>query len=635
MKNRIALNFFPLAKKQFSITLYRLPFVEGGERPEYEDEKAVRRTLDVNGIRDKYWTLFQKAPGSTEQVCRPFDNTYVTTGALMLALIQRCKAKLDNDSFSVVGTKFRRRVEIVRNEYLEGSRVISLQPYFLHSLKQFGFLAGLHFHPKPEYRGTPRALQLSLALDKHGQSNRNYYADRYSQLAAFVESYHNKISPLDIPGGDKVEVTSHFVELPARSLDRKCYVVGSDVKSPSQFVGIKQSGPLQDAPENVHLYFIYRKQDHSLSQDLFRALRGDTFATFPGMQKMFNLPISGDNVSAAVISDFIPTEITRIRDRIDTDAAGRHVVPIILTPFGRNDDPDDNAAYWRLKHVFLEKDLPIQVVHTKTVSDRNKLKWATASLGVQIFAKLGGIPWKVKPRLGKCLIVGIGQSHQRVGENTKRFFAYSVLTDSSGIFKEVRVLGDDVNEQSYISSFGKNLRKIFEDYSDQYSNFVVHSTFEIRRHELDTIAEVLAEKKKQSQSGEFVSLKFNDKHHFFGFSVHHNSRVPYESSTIRISKSEYLVWFEGLQDSQKPLSKVIGNPLHVKFTYPREELSKEQQKAHLQDAINLSGANWRGFNAKSLPVSVYYAQLIAKYLKEFDRHQLPPLNVKTIKPWFL
>ena len=633
MRNNITLNFFPLATERFNITVYRVPFIEG-ERPRYGNNLASQRTLEVDGKRDKYWTLFQEVPGSTKQVCDPFDNTYLTIDALWFALTQSCEKKIDCQQVRVSNKKFRRYIEITTKVYDEGSRVVQLEPYLLRSRGLYGFLVDLHFRPKEQYRGTRRALQLSLALDKNGRQNLSNYTDRCAQLAAFYKEYHDKIFPLDMPGSGKVQVARHFVVLTAKSLDVKCYAVGSGNESKSQFMGVKQHGPFQGAPEDVHLYFIYRKQDRALSRNLFLALRGDTFGTFPGMGKMFNLPISKDNVSGTEIQDFTPPSIARVCDRISADIADQSVVPIILTPFGKHDD-QNNAAYWHLKHTFLEKGLPIQVVDTRTVADINTLKWATASLGVQIFAKLGGIPWKVKPRLEKCLIVGIGQSHKRIGENIERFFAYSVLTDTSGLFEEVRVLGDDTKERNYIRSFGGNLRGIFEDYSDEYSSFVVHSTFEIRRHELNTIADVLAERKRQSQGGEFVSLKFNDRNRFFGFSVHNNSRVPYESSAVRLSKSEYLIWFEGLQYGNMPLRKMVGNPVHVKFTYPREELSEGQQKAHLQDAINLSGANWRGFNAKSLPISVYYAQLIAKYLREFDRHQLPRVDVGIVKPWFL
>ena len=318
------------------------------------------------------------------------------------------------------------------------------------------------------------------------------------------------------------------------------------------------------------------------------------------------------------------------------DAAGRAIVPVVLTPFSRHDAPSENSAYWNLKHAFLSKGVPIQVVATETVADKNKLKWSTASIGLQVFAKLGGTPWKVRPRTERCLIVGIGQAHRVSEEGIERFFAYSVLTDSSGIFEEVRVLGEDQNEDHYIEDFSTNLRRIFADYSSRFSSFVVHATFSISRRELESVAATLEEQQnRQEESGEFVSLKFNDRNRFFGFAVDHNSRVPYESTMLPLSYSEFLVWFEGLQYNQPTVRGMVGGPLHVKFTYPERGLTLEQQRGHLQDAINLSGANWRGFNAKSLPVSVYYAQLIAKYLKEFERHRLPKVDVGILTPWFL
>lgn len=631
---RIALNFFPLETDEFTITLYRLPFVEG-ERPTSGDEEAVRRSLKVDGEYESHWTLFQRTEGATEMVCKPFDNFYVTKDALRLALIQSCRNNLDSDLFHITDG-FRRRVEIIMATYPEGKQVISLEPYLLRSRGQFGFLADFRFHPIKEHRGTRRSLQLSLSLDKNGRQNLNYYADRYSQLAAFVDHFHSRIFPINVPNQQQVSVSRQLVELIPQTLAMKHYVVGSNRESRSHFMGVKQAGPLNQVSQDAHLYFLYRPEDRSLSRDLFRALRGDTFSTFSGMERMFRLPISNENVSGVALSDFSANEIQRIRDRVVAAAAGRNVVPIVLTPFSRHDTPEENTAYWNLKQAFLAENLPIQVVATETVADKNKLKWATASIGLQIFAKAGGTPWKVRPRTERCLIVGIGQAHHVSETGIDRFFAYSVLTDSSGVFKEVRVLGEDRNEENYIEDFSTNLRKIFADYSSHFSSFVVHTTFSIQRRELESVAAALAEQKEQQEeAGEFVSLKFNDRNGFFGFAGDHNSRVPYESTMISLSRDEFLVWFEGLQYGQRTIRGMVGGPLHVKFTYPGKGLTPDQQRAHLQDAINLSGANWRGFNAKSLPVSVYYAQLIAKYLKEFERHGLPKVDVGILTPWFL
>ena len=629
----IALNFFPLVTDRFTITLYRLPYVEA-ERPKAGDEEAVRRNLEVDGERDLYWTLFQEIENSTEIVCEPFENVYVTKDALRLALIQSCKENLDSSLYCIT-EGFLPRVEIVTATYPEGLQVISLEPYLLRSRSQFGFLADFRSHPTKEYQRTRPALQLSLSLDKSGRRNSNYYADRHSHLAAFVSEFHNAIFPITLPGGQQVQVARQLVELSPERLDVKKYIVGSSRVSSSQFMGIKQGGPLEQCPQDAHLYFLFREEDRPLSRALFRALRGDTFNTFTGMKEMFRLPITNYSASGAPLADFSDTEIQRIRDRVVADATGRNVVPIFLTPFSKHDQPEENAAYWKLKHAFLSKRLPIQVVASKTVANKEQLKWSAAGIGLQVFAKLGGIPWKVRPRSERCLIVGVGQAHREVNKRIERYFAYSVLTDSSGVFEEVRVLGEDQEEDRYIESFSANLRQIFADYSDRFSSFVVHSTFAIRRNELERIASALIEKEEQSDTGSFVSLKFNDRKGLFGFAVDHNSRVPYESTMIPLARNEFLVWFEGLQYGKSTVRELVGSPLHVEFTYPREGLNRDQQRAHLQDAINLSGANWRGFNAKSLPVSVYYAQIIAKYLREFERYGLPALDVNILTPWFL
>ena len=629
----VALNFFPLKTDQFTISLYRLPYLEGA-RPIIGDEQAVRRNLPINGERENYWTSFEPMEGSTKTICGPFDNIYATIDALRFALLVKCQDTLEPKQFNSA-KGYQRRLEITVATHPEGSQVVSLEPYLLRSKGQFGFLTDFRFHPNEDHRGTRRAHQLSLSLDRYGQPNRNYYADRYSQLLKFVKEFHPRLFPLKLSDGHEVEISPHLAKLSPETLDIKHYVVGSGSDSKSQFMGVKQSGPLSLVPTETHLCFLYRPEDRPLSHDLFRALRGDTFRTFPGMERMFRFSLKNDRVSGIPISDFSTKEIGRITDRVVTESNSSKVIPIVLTPFSRHDDLQDNDQYWLLKHTFLSRKLPLQVVATETVADKNKLKWSTAGIALQVFAKAGGTPWKVRPRTESCLIVGIGQAHQITANRISRYFAYSVLTNSSGVFEEVRTLGEDRDEERYMHAFSENLRSIFHEYSDRFCNFVVHATFTIQRRELKAIARILSDHHMGRTGGEFVSLKFNERNRFFGFASGHNSRVPFESTIVSLARNEFLVWFEGLQYGQSTVRGRIGRPLHVEFIYPSEGMTPEQQRRHLQDAINLSGANWRGFNAKSLPISVYYAQIIADYLKQFDRHGLPAVNVNTLTPWFL
>ena len=632
--SQLALNFLEIPADSFPVTLYRYA-TPGGARPTNQNESAVQRRLPAGDDYLPYWTYFSPQPGTEPLTIEPFTNVYATLDAIRLALVSSCESALSSSDFRVT-TSFRPAVEIVVARHEEGIEVVRLDPYLLRSHGRFGILLNYRFRPAEEHRATARARQLSLAEDTHGRQNRSHYADRYSKLSNFISNYHNRLFPLTLPDGSTmVDVNATLLAIASGTLGLKRYVVGSNTGTKSQFMGVKRFGPLRPCPPDGRLYFLFREADRPLSRVLYSALRGDSFRTFPGMDAMFDFPISRENVIGVPVTDYNSNELARAADWIAADAAGAAAVPVVLTPFSRHDEPDVNAPYWALKHAFLSRSMPIQVVATPTVSDRNVLKWSTSSIGLQIFAKLGGTPWNVRPTTERCLIVGIGQAHRDTASERARYFAYSVLTDSSGAFEEVRVLATHSDPDAYITAFSEGLRRIFADYSDRFSSFAVHTPFTLRRRELETVAAALeAQSKEQSGSSQLVAMKFNDRNRFFAFATDHNTRMPHESALTQVSPSEFLVWFEGRQYGKAAIHKMVGGPMHVQFIYPRTG-SPADQRAYLQDAINLSGANWRGFNAKSLPVSVYYAQLIARYLREFDRYNLPTIDVHTLTPWFL
>ena len=133
-------------------------------------------------------------------------------------------------------------------------------------------------------------------------------------------------------------------------------------------------------------------------------------------------------------------------------------------------------------------------------------------------------------------------------------------------------------------------------------------------------------------------LIINNNHKFFGFDFTKNSLVPYESTTVALSTREYLVWFEGLQYHNSTITRLIGAPVYITFWHsnkPQKLEDSEYRKSVLQDSINLSGANWRGFKAKQLPVSIYYCQKIADFLKRFEDFGLGHIEFENLKPWFL
>jgi len=130
-----------------------------------------------------------------------------------------------------------------------------------------------------------------------------------------------------------------------------------------------------------------------------------------------------------------------------------------------------------------------------------------------------------------------------------------------------------------------------------------------------------------------VLLKINDNNKYFGFNLSSNSLVPYESTFLQLSENEFLIWFEGMQYHNTLINKRISGPTHIEFYYTNKKLTLEDKKLFLQEVLNLSGANWRGFNSKSNPISIHYTRLVSKFIKFFSKYE--EIDIENINPWFL
>ena len=114
---------------------------------------------------------------------------------------------------------------------------------------------------------------------------------------------------------------------------------------------------------------------------------------------------------------------------------------------------DQDPAYLNHKAIFAHAGIETQVCTLRVINDERMLKWAVANIALQVFCKAGGFPWKVRPTSERSLIIGISQSHKiKVlnGHNVvEKHFAFSILTDSSGLFQKILVFGDAEQESDY------------------------------------------------------------------------------------------------------------------------------------------------------------------------------------------
>jgi len=630
--SHIALNFFPLETQHFEFTVYRRQSLPNESRPRATYERRLPTTNIFENYREtpkaSYWVSYEPRQGFEKFQCSEQTDFHLTENYLQHLLKASSRTLLDTDYVlpDEADDKFRslRIKYVLRQHFSERREVVWLEPYYLWAKQEFGFLVDFSLDLPHGEMLTKRDLELSLT-HKNGRRNYDFYADRFDKIRDFVNLFHSRLFPLQ-NGQSIIAVKKTLRELEAGALKKKTYVFSHDHKSNSQFIGMQKYHPLHAAPQSGKVFFVYRRADKPLSHDLYRALAGKSYSTFPGMAEMFEYDLFG-NTSGIEISGFDKAEIDRLCDHIKK-SNGEHSVPVILIPFEKG-----SREYYLVKHTLLKNKVPSQFVRLETLKSENELKWSVSNIGLQLFAKLGGQPWMVQPANEKCLIIGIGQAHKLTEDRViERSFAHTVLTDSSGLYKELKILSASRNRNKYLVEFRQNFRRILDQYSTDYEKFVIHLTYKIKKDEIKAIREELNNAFTGPEK-QFVVIKFNDRNKYFGYSLNNNSFIPYESSLIQLSRDEYLVWFEGLQFNST-VPKRIERPLHVRFLHPNN-LAEQDKLSYLQDSVNLSGANWRGFNAKSVPVSIYYAKLVADFVKEFRDLDLEEIDWESLTPWFL
>ena len=638
MSYQIHLNFLPLDGDIADFTVYRKRRETEQNLRSQEGMKSYRlpEHLENQEAWPLYWVSVDKEPDFEEFRASATMNPYLTCQILFLSLRTAASKLLAPEQYRVPDNHFINEVSFIQNRYDEGEEELVVQPYYLRSTRQFGYLVDFHFRLRDGVPFSRRIQQLSLSLDKNFRRNLDYYTDRLAKIRDSVNSRQNVFSTLQIPGlMDTIQISKDFVPLPAEPLRTKVYQFANNRESKSQFAGLRDHGPLVRLERPPKLLFMFREQDRQAARRLAVNLRGsksrDRFS-FPGFNTLFKCdpnivsdPMILPNLSKSSIEEAL------VRAKQDMEE-GDVVVPIIVLP-------GDDDSYLVQKALFSNAKIATQVCTLRVLQDENLLKWSIANIALQVFCKAGGHPWKVRPTKGRSLIVGISQSHKLRELNGRRsvekYFAFSVMTDNSGLFQKIKVLGEGTEQESYIDALRRNLREVLEQSTRDFERIVVHTSFKLKHREMDIIESAVSEiVEKNDTSCRFAVVKVNHKSRFFGINRDVNSLVPYEATRVQLGPREYLVWFEGIYPDKKTVNKVFPGPTHLQILRVSKENSISDEVL-LQDLVNLSGANWRGFNAKSAPVSVFYCHLVADLVHDFHERNLPLPPVEDIRPWFL
>lgn len=328
---------------------------------------------------------------------------------------------------------------------------------------------------------------------------------------------------------------------------------------------------------------------------------------------------------------------------------------------------DKDNPYYKIKAKLLSLEIPVQFITNSKIMRFDE--FILNSIGLQLYAKLGGTPWVLPSNrsIDREIIIGIGHSwireNQYKGTELNRVVGITTFFSSDGQY----LLGDKVKDVSYNEYFDeliKSLRLSFKNLEkeqgwkeDDTIRLIFHIFKPIKNVEFDVISQLIKEFEKYKIQFAFVTI--SDMHPFllfnpaqkgvpkyYGSAELKGEYIPDRSNNVFIDSTTCLLQMFGAKEL-KTNRHGMTPPIQIKIRTPQTNNENSLIDKYLftdlsyivQQIYSFSYLSWRSFLPHQLPATMLYSNLIAKILgklRNIEGWDSDNLNYKLKrKKWFL
>jgi len=411
--------------------------------------------------------------------------------------------------------------------------------------------------------------------------------------------------------------------------------------SDQAYKGLRQHGPYDASRVNLRegsILFVFPESEVELSRRLAVALRSGHKA-FPGFESMFRVPFSNDHITSlpVQVSGGSPQAAAQAyRDAIlKWNATGRTSDPdlaLVLVPHSERWETD--RPYYEAKAAFAKLGIPTQMVTAELMRNEREFSWSVANIALASFAKLGGVPWTVdSPADDKDLVIGVGRADIRRDGVRVRYFGYALSFSANGIYRQTWSFTPASDVDSYMARLEDAVTAALESEipsDNPPERLVVHLSQKTSWREVEAVQRAMTRAKRDLPT---LFVRLDDSSLYDMADATKDHLAPHKGLAVRLSPRRMLLQAEGATAVGVP-----DGPLLVELDR-RSSGDSDLIHAATAQVFRLAHANWRGFNAKSSPVTLAYGELLAKlvgYLDEVE-HWEPELLRSELRdrPWFL
>jgi len=306
--------------------------------------------------------------------------------------------------------------------------------------------------------------------------------------------------------------------------------------------------------------------------------------------------------------------------RAAIDEGSMWQLALVQVPSGTSELVGDENPYLVTKAKFLARNVPVQEFRVETMrKPKNQLQWALGGIGLQVFAKLGGVPWLLQTKAREHeLILGLGSASVGTGKFGDRERVVGLTTAFSGdgrywLTETSKTVRYDDHEDAVIASAVSAFKRARTDMAWRQGDpvrVIIHSFKDFRDKHVDALKKAVLDVAGSAFKIDFAFVHIAEKHPLLLFDLSDNERVPPRGVVVRLGNSEALVTVQGPTEVRREGSG-FPRPVCVKV----HRLSTFTDLEYLSwQTLAFSALSWRNFSPTSAPVTVQYAKWIADLL---------------------
>jgi len=363
--------------------------------------------------------------------------------------------------------------------------------------------------------------------------------------------------------------------------------------------GIRKFGPYDAslfAQNQINCGLIYSAEMKPHRDALVNGfLKGDG-PNFPGFTPWFRARAVFDPMAEKQV----PSDERSMR-RAAGDLASRGCDLVFVIVAHRNE-----LAYRGCKSVLLSSGIPCQFATAAKLQDPSQRPWVLGNIALASYAKAGGAPWVVADSTGgRELVMGVSRA-----QDAKQNYVVGFVTlfSQDGDFLLLHAKSPVVGWDQYVKGLEDLVMDAYHEYASCFGvpeSLVIHFHKKPGQQEIEAVNSAL---QHLGNTIPYALVHLNEFSLFRLFDTSHSSYVPPTGLQVNLSRHRALLLLDGREGGKRNrmgVPNVWDISMDKRSTMQPDQFSRLVSQAH-----RFSKVNWRGFNARSLPVTINYSKLI-------------------------